>query len=795
MSRILLLVNGLGLGNSTRSYAVIQRLLAAGAEVEVVTSDNGLWFFADKPEVGRVTEIPSLRYGQKAGRINIAATLSQAGTMLDTIRRAEAVVADTIARFRPAAVVTNSIYSLRPVRRAGLPLAAINNSDMVVRRMVGGGWPAAVLPQFLAVELSDYLFHRCSPILVISPRLDPADTTEAGPFRRVGPIVRAACRPQPARSGRPERVVVMLSGSVFGSPVALERDRPGLTIDVVGRPAPSGERVPEGRRLSRQGARFADADAGRRPGGGQRRLQRRQRSVVPAQADGGDPGATPCRAMGQRRRHPSAGTGHRRHRGGAGGGHRRGAPAHRRIPRRLQRPARSGQRRRARRRTDPGPGGETTAMKAALRFGRYCSVALLAAGGDWLLFALLASAIGLAPLTSLMAARVAGGLLSFLGNRYWTWGANRQIALTQQGRRFLLLYAFGYALSVALFRLLTEVLHLPAYPSKLATDLGCFVINFVVMNAYVFHARAGLARFRRCPAAAPGSEGRIGDARLHDRLAAEPKAFWNAKILGWEASRYGGAASPDLVEGVAGRTSSSVRFRLDAAARLLAPHLAGRRVVELGCGSGLLAERLLALGAASYQGYDFSEAAIARAKQRAADSPRGEAMRFAVAAITDLPPQGDALVVSLGLVDWLAPAELDHLFSPRPPGIVPARRLGTAPLGGAADPSRLCPLLLRPEERRLRASISPVGGDRRRRRPPWDRPADHLSPPAAALRHLRQRSPPRIAARSLPKHSAGGGSAAPGDGAAASMAGTDSSPRTSRMAIGCHPSAPISHTR
>jgi len=246
MSRILLLVNGLGLGNSTRCYAVIQRLLSVDAEVEVVTSDNGLWFFADKPEVGRVTEIPSLRYGQKAGRINITATLFQVGTMLDIIRRAEAVVAGTIARFGPAAVVTDSTYSLRPVRRAGLPLAAINNSDMVVRRMVGGGWPAAVLPQFLAVELSDYLFHRLLPDLVISPRLDPAETTEAGPFRRVGPIVRAACRPEPARSGRPERVVVMLSGSVFGSPVTLGRDRPGLTIDVVGRPAPSGGVVPEG---------------------------------------------------------------------------------------------------------------------------------------------------------------------------------------------------------------------------------------------------------------------------------------------------------------------------------------------------------------------------------------------------------------------------------------------------------------------------------------------------------------------------------------------------------------------
>jgi len=144
----------------------------------------------------------------------------------------------------------------------------------------------------------------------------------------------------------------------------------------------------------------------------------------------------------------------------------------------------------------------------------------------------------------------------------------------------------------------------------------------------------------------------------------DPKAFWNDKILGWEASRYGdGASAADLVETVAGRISSSVRFRLATAARLLAPHLAGRRVVELGCGSGLLAERLLMLGAASYEGYDLSDVAIARAQLRAAASPRREHMRFAVAAITDLPPQGTAVVVSLGLIEWLTAAELDHLFA------------------------------------------------------------------------------------------------------------------------------------
>jgi len=270
-------------------------------------------------------------------------------------------------------------------------------------------------------------------------------------------------------------------------------------------------------------------------------------------------------------------------------------------------------------------------VKAVLRFGQYCSVAVLAAGGDWLVFALLASVAGIDPLASLMTARIVGGLLSFISNRNWTWGGRRQIAVTQQGRRFLLLYAISYALSVTLFRLLTEGLALPPYPAKLATDLGCFVVNYLVMNAYVFHARAGFMRLL---------------------VPADPKTFWNAKILGWEASRYGRPG-----EDVA---SSSLRYRMDSAIRLLEPHLAGRRVVELGCGSGLLAERLLAAGALSYQGYDISDAAIAKARERAAG--RG-AMRFDVASVAELPPLGDALVVSLGLVDWLNEAELTHLFA------------------------------------------------------------------------------------------------------------------------------------
>lgn len=142
-------------------------------------------------------------------------------------------------------------------------------------------------------------------------------------------------------------------------------------------------------------------------------------------------------------------------------------------------------------------------MTAPFRFLRYSWVALMSAGSDWLVFAVLVSLIGMAHLEGLMVARVVGGAVSFLANRYWTWGAHRRVALTQQGRRFLVLYGFSYGLAVTLFSLLVDGLGMAPYPGKLATDGTCFLINFALMNVYVFPGRAGLSNFLRHVSGSP----------------------------------------------------------------------------------------------------------------------------------------------------------------------------------------------------------------------------------------------------------------------------------------------------
>jgi 2-polyprenyl-3-methyl-5-hydroxy-6-metoxy-1,4-benzoquinol methylase len=141
----------------------------------------------------------------------------------------------------------------------------------------------------------------------------------------------------------------------------------------------------------------------------------------------------------------------------------------------------------------------------------------------------------------------------------------------------------------------------------------------------------------------------------------DAKRFWNDKILAWEDSRYRDHTGQGWLEWVAGKVSTSLRFRLDHAAALLEPHVRGRPVVELGCGSGLLARRLLAAGAASYQGFDIADRAIARARATHADL--GARVSFDVAAVANLAPLGGAVVLSLGLFDWLDSPDIAHIFA------------------------------------------------------------------------------------------------------------------------------------
>ena len=143
-------------------------------------------------------------------------------------------------------------------------------------------------------------------------------------------------------------------------------------------------------------------------------------------------------------------------------------------------------------------------------------------------------------------------------------------------------------------------------------------------------------------------------------MTVDPKQFWETKILAWERGRYGSRNHAyNLLEWIADRSSISLRFRVAITPKLLRPHLAGKRVVELGCGSGLMASKLTEYGAASYLGIDIAESAINAACARYGEDPK---IRFMASSVADMPRISADLVISLGLFDWLTDDEVSDVF-------------------------------------------------------------------------------------------------------------------------------------
>lgn len=248
-SVILFAVNGLGMGNSTRCHVVIQRL-AAEAEVHVITSGNGLFFLKDRPEISSLSATPPLAYAFSGDGVNALGTLASVRKMRGALQEKRERLEVLLDQLKPDLVVTDSEYVIRPVLRRKIPLAGINNSDVVVSQFFRHKkLPASIRSHFWMIEYSDYLLHRMKWKLAVSP--SPfADAPRSDVFKRIGLIVRdGAKETAKERAGKPaplpqeiDRIVVMLSGSAFASQIDELQTLP-WKVDVVGREGVSNGNV------------------------------------------------------------------------------------------------------------------------------------------------------------------------------------------------------------------------------------------------------------------------------------------------------------------------------------------------------------------------------------------------------------------------------------------------------------------------------------------------------------------------------------------------------------------------
>ena len=248
---VLFLINGLGLGNSTRCAAVMAHLTALDCEIHVKTSGNGIRFLKSVPSLASVTETASFAYGKTGSRISGWQTWKSARAIASAYRAKDRDLDGWLKVHRPDLAVIDSEYAVSGLRRRGIPILAINNSEVVVSKYLSGkAAPMSVRSHFWGIEFADYLFHRtfCHGVLSPAPQ---REQTRHRRFHRIGLIVRPAVqaladdmrsRPMPApREVR--RALFMLSGSIHASHVNLTgRDWP-FAVDVVGREGPSAGQI------------------------------------------------------------------------------------------------------------------------------------------------------------------------------------------------------------------------------------------------------------------------------------------------------------------------------------------------------------------------------------------------------------------------------------------------------------------------------------------------------------------------------------------------------------------------
>lgn len=131
-------------------------------------------------------------------------------------------------------------------------------------------------------------------------------------------------------------------------------------------------------------------------------------------------------------------------------------------------------------------------------------------------------------------------------------------------------------------------------------------------------------------------------------------AFWDRKILKWESDKYESTSRTFF--------NRSVQARLFLGAHLLEQLAPGASIVEMGCGSARLLPKLVGCNPLSYVGVDISGEAIAEARQLAERLAPGFPVTLIEGTAEDLEPQKADLCFSLGLLDWLAPEEVEAML-------------------------------------------------------------------------------------------------------------------------------------
>lgn len=245
--RVLFIINGLGLGNSTRCSAIIHELFALEYQIDVITSSNGLSYFSESNEVANLFSFHPLLYGKANGKLSILKTILMLPGIFILFIKNCLFLKSLLRKNNYRAIIFDSDYtalSILGLRQRPL-LIAINNAAVIVEECKkNSNLPRNIHMQY-RIEKMDYWFHNIVPDLVICPTFNNPKQIKNPKIKCTLSIIRSGLISKP-KAPVVKNILVMLSGSQFGSDTNFLSKLPILNnvkISVIGKSGISSEQI------------------------------------------------------------------------------------------------------------------------------------------------------------------------------------------------------------------------------------------------------------------------------------------------------------------------------------------------------------------------------------------------------------------------------------------------------------------------------------------------------------------------------------------------------------------------
>jgi len=249
MKKILFIINGLGMGNSTRCDSIIQKIQSRKLEVDIITSGNGIEYFKKRNYINEKYNFKSFNYAKaKDGKISVLSSFLTIPFYFILLLKNVLLLNKILKENAYNAIVIDSDYSLLFLKwKITIPVFALNNASVIVDECSARNYIPQSIKSQLIIEKLDNFFHKKIPDYVICPSMKKNKNTPKN--INFSPFVREKLEQNRKAKNVTKKIkncLIMLSGSSFGSSTEfiekLNISR-NIKINVVGREGVSNKNI------------------------------------------------------------------------------------------------------------------------------------------------------------------------------------------------------------------------------------------------------------------------------------------------------------------------------------------------------------------------------------------------------------------------------------------------------------------------------------------------------------------------------------------------------------------------